>query len=226
MDVDIRKPASHDFGIRRPGMSGTTTTSDDEDDEDDLDSDEEDQVAAASGQPGPSRPTGRPNGQNGDSRTDVEGQTMDLPTAVDEAFPIYDSDEEYDHDYELEEARRAGGWHYYHTLITTKGREFGHKAVDVLKYAIPAPRSTQVDRSARQHMLFGDDAIQTKKFKAPKGKKIYVPVRVEPKVYFAAERTFLGWVSEAYYSSVPSRHLLTLCSLSFPSTSVPLLSHS
>ena len=37
--------------------------------------------------------------------------------------------------------------------------------------------------------------VQTKKFKAPKGKKIYVPVRVEPKVYFAGERTFLGWVS-------------------------------
>ena len=44
-------------------------------------------------------------------------------------------------------------------------------------------------------MLFGGAEIQTKRFKAPKGKKIYVPVRVEPKVYFAAERTFLSWVS-------------------------------
>ncbi|KAI6785828.1 vacuolar transporter chaperone 4 [Emericellopsis cladophorae] len=197
MDVDIRKPASHDFGIRRPGLSGTTTTSDDEDD---LDSDdEEDRVAAASGPSAPSRPAGQSNGQSRDSRRDVEDQTRDLPAAVDEAFPIYDSDEEYDDDYELEEARRVGGWHYYHTLISTKGREFGHKTLDLLKFAIPAPRSTQVGRSARQQMLFGDQDIQTKKFKAPKGKKIYVPVRVEPKVYFAAERTFLGWLEFSIY---------------------------
>lgn len=31
--------------------------------------------------------------------------------------------------------------------------------------------------------------------KLPPGKKICVPVRVEPKVYFAAERTFLSWLS-------------------------------
>lgn len=31
--------------------------------------------------------------------------------------------------------------------------------------------------------------------KLPKGKKICVPVRIEPKVYFAAERTFLSWLS-------------------------------
>jgi hypothetical protein len=36
--------------------------------------------------------------------------------------------------------------------------------------------------------------ITSKRFQAPKGKKIHVPVRVEPKVYFAAERTFLSWV--------------------------------
>ncbi|KAF2860165.1 SPX-domain-containing protein [Piedraia hortae CBS 480.64] len=32
-----------------------------------------------------------------------------------------------------------------------------------------------------------------KRFKAPPGKKIHVPVRVEPKVSFAVERTFLAW---------------------------------
>lgn len=32
-------------------------------------------------------------------------------------------------------------------------------------------------------------------FRAPPGKKIAVPVRVEPKVYFATERTFLSWLS-------------------------------
>lgn len=34
-------------------------------------------------------------------------------------------------------------------------------------------------------------------YRAPAGKKIAVPVRVEPKVYFATERTFLSWLSIA-----------------------------
>lgn len=37
----------------------------------------------------------------------------------------------------------------------------------------------------------GDDRILTREWRAPSGKRIAIPVRVEPKVYFAAERTFL-----------------------------------
>ena len=40
----------------------------------------------------------------------------------------------------------------------------------------------------------GQPVQATKRFKAPPGKKIHVPVRVEPKVYFATERTFLSWL--------------------------------
>ncbi|GJN68413.1 vacuolar transporter chaperone 4 [Purpureocillium lilacinum] len=192
MDVDIRKPVAHDFGIHRPGMSGTTTTSDD--DEEDIDSDEEEVQ----------RHGARPSTNGQSSRgalpapTDTEGQTVDLPTA-DEDFPIYDSDDEYDENYELEEARRVGGWHYYHTLISTKARAFGHGTLNVMKHLVPAPRATQVPRSARTEMLFGSGPVHTKKFRAPPGKKIYVPVRVEPKVFFAAERTFLGWLEYSIY---------------------------
>lgn len=39
------------------------------------------------------------------------------------------------------------------------------------------------------------DLNQTFADKVPKGKTIAVPVRIEPKVYFAAERTFLSWLS-------------------------------
>ena len=182
MDVDIRKPVSHDFGIRRPDISGTTTTSDDED----LDSDEEELIRSRAG---PSR---------GDSHgfprvVDTEGQTLDIPMA-DGDHPIYDSDDEYDANYALEEARRVGGWHYYSTLLSTKGRAVKDATVNALAHAIPVPQSTAVPRSQRLQMLFGDSPIQERRFKAPPGKKIYVPVRVEPKVYFAAERTFLGWV--------------------------------
>jgi hypothetical protein len=37
----------------------------------------------------------------------------------------------------------------------------------------------------------GDDRVLTREWHAPTGKRIAVPVRIEPKVYFAAERTFL-----------------------------------
>lgn len=37
----------------------------------------------------------------------------------------------------------------------------------------------------------GDDRIMVRDWHAPAGKRISVPVRIEPKVYFAAERTFL-----------------------------------
>lgn len=194
MDVDIRKPASHDFGIRRPGMSGTTTTSDDEDD---LDSDDED-LRPTNRYPGNGSGNGESSAQGASRRrglpSDVEGQIGD-PSGDNDDFPIYDSDDDYDENYELEQAKRIGGWHYYSTLISTKGRALGRGTVNVLQYAIPTPRSTAVPRSDRLQALFGMDEIQNKKFRAPKGKKIYVPVRVEPKVYFAAERTFLGWVS-------------------------------
>ncbi|POR33241.1 Vacuolar transporter chaperone 4 [Tolypocladium paradoxum] len=193
MDVDIRKPVAHDFGIHRPGLSGTTTTSDDE--EEDMDSDDDDVVRSV--RAGPSNGQSSAQGLQAVAR-DTEDQTVDLPTA-NEDYPIYDSDDEYDENYELEEARRIGIWHYYSTLIATKARLFGAATLNVLKHMVPAPRSTQVPRSERQTMLFGSQTIQQKKFKAPKGKKIYVPVRVEPKVFFAAERTFLGWLEYSIY---------------------------
>ncbi|KAI5955220.1 VTC4 [Candida jiufengensis] len=39
------------------------------------------------------------------------------------------------------------------------------------------------------------DLNSTFKDKLPKGKTICVPIRIEPKVYFANERTFLSWIS-------------------------------
>lgn len=40
-------------------------------------------------------------------------------------------------------------------------------------------------------MPSGDDRIMVRDWTAPPGKRISIPVRIEPKVYFAAERTFL-----------------------------------
>ena len=39
--------------------------------------------------------------------------------------------------------------------------------------------------------LRSNERILSRDFRAPKGKRIAVPVRIEPKVYFASERTFL-----------------------------------
>lgn len=191
MDVDIRKPVTHDFGIRRPDISGTTTTSDDDEEELDSDDEELNNVRRGAG-------NGESSRQGARLRTaglDTEGQTVDTP-AANEDFPIYDSDDEYDENYELEEARRVGGLHYYHVLFSAKLHAAAAGAWSVLKYVVPHPQGTQVPRSDRLQALFSNGRIQTKRFSAPPGKKIYVPVRVEPKVYFAAERTFLGWVSQ------------------------------
>ncbi|KAK3393210.1 VTC domain-containing protein [Podospora didyma] len=207
MDVDIRKPATHDFGIQRPGHSATTTTSDDEDDEDDSD-DEQPLATSHDGQ----------NGHNGASTSsqaivegglrnrrphalasDIEDQTVER--AGGDVTYLYDSDDEEDQDEtnRLEEARRVGGWTYYHALISTTADAVGRGTLSFLKAITPRPRATEVPRNPRLETLFGSGEIQTKRFKAPKGKKIYVPVRVEPKVYFAAERTFLGWLEFSIY---------------------------
>ncbi|KAK1657175.1 VTC domain-containing protein [Colletotrichum godetiae] len=199
MDVDIRKPVTHDFGIHRPNQSATTTTSDDDED-DELDSDDEEGPLVTSNNGATNgESSGQGASRNGGVALDVEGQTVDTIAPVDNEDFLYDSDEEYDADEALEEARRVGGWTYYKALASTKAQAFGERAIDVLKWTVPHPRGSVIPRREVQTTLFGSGAIQTKRFKAPKGKKIYVPVRVEPKVYFAAERTFLGWLEYSIY---------------------------
>lgn len=53
------------------------------------------------------------------------------------------------------------------------------------------------------------DTVFEAKFAAPPGKKICVPVRVEPKVYFATERTYLSWISIALILSATTTTLLS-----------------
>ncbi|KFA72535.1 hypothetical protein S40288_07865 [Stachybotrys chartarum IBT 40288] len=206
MDVDIRKPRTHNFGIRRPGVSGTTTTSDDDDDdEEDYDSDDDERQPLSTAATGESSARGAALNRGG--ATDIEGQTIDMSTSADN-YAIYDSDDEYDEDYELQEAQRIGGWYYYCKLIQSKSRA----ALAALRLALPIPTAHTIPRSERQQMLWGSGQLQHKKFKAPPGKKIYVPVRVEPKVYFAAERTFLGWMTwlQLEYSTYTATIAITL----------------
>ncbi|KAI0022984.1 SPX-domain-containing protein [Xylariomycetidae sp. FL0641] len=195
MDVDIRKPATHNFGIQRQGGHSHTsgTTSDDED----LDSDMEEEQGEARERTSGHR-DGPENGSQALVLRDIEEQTNDT-IVTDRDYPLYDSDDESDEDERLEEARRVGGWTYYSTLADHYATVAGRKTLAVIQALVPRPRATTVPRSNRQLMFFGDADIQNRKFKAPKGKKIYVPVRVEPKVYFAAERTYLGWLEFSIY---------------------------
>ncbi|PHH75094.1 hypothetical protein CDD82_4596 [Ophiocordyceps australis] len=216
MNVDIRKPVSHDFGIHRLGMSGTTTTSEADDEE--LDSDGED--ARSSGRAGPSSSSSAAaavrRATTAAAASDAEGQTADGPGASDD-YPIYDSDDEYDENYELEAAKRVGGWHYYSLLVSTRAHGFADAAATLFRNMVPRPRSTRIPRNSRQDLLFGSAPIEQKKFRAPKGKKIYVPVRVEPKVYLAAERTFLGWLEYSTYIGA-----IAVALLNFGSTPTPV----
>ncbi|TYJ58571.1 hypothetical protein B9479_000781 [Cryptococcus floricola] len=62
----------------------------------------------------------------------------------------------------------------------------------------------------------GDRVIYVDQFRAPAGKKIAIPVRVEPKVVFAAERTFLKWAHFAILLSGVSIALLNFIDPSDP----------
>lgn len=216
MDQDIRKPVSHDFGITRPGHSATSgTTSSGEEDEDDYDSDEEEEEQeraarmlppAASGANGESSGAGGVSGTDGDvdrrQFDDTEAQVREHPPPVrgpaaveeEDMNPLYDSEDEYDAGQDLEEARRAGGWRYVGALMRAAGRAAVAALMNMRK-------GSEIPRSDRVAAMFGTGPVVRKRFHAPPGKKIYVPVRVEPKVYFAAERTFLAWVSCSHFFS-------------------------
>ncbi|KAG6862512.1 hypothetical protein C0995_000060 [Termitomyces sp. Mi166 len=53
-----------------------------------------------------------------------------------------------------------------------------------------------------------DDRILSRDWAAPAGKKIAIPVRIEPKVYFAAERTFLKWMNTSVFIGTIATTLL------------------
>ena len=65
----------------------------------------------------------------------------------------------------------------------------------------------------------GDRVVYVNQFKAPEGKRIAVPIRIEPKVVFAAERTFLKASWHAYFQlfANPSGPTLQSCLEVYPS---------
>jgi SPX domain protein involved in polyphosphate accumulation/uncharacterized membrane protein YidH (DUF202 family) len=217
MDVDIRKPITHRFGIERPANTASYSTSDVDDDEEDSDDEPDDGPTGARGAnfltngssegddeqtrqlkaakralDEHSRAQARDGGEAPGNSLDEEERLAAMPLADDEY--LYDSEDDDDVEDELDEARRAGSWKYYPLLVS----HHAHLAADRLLQAVKkVPTRTTLPPNG--HAAGGvanplPGQVQIRRFKAPPGKRIHVPVRVEPKVYFAAERTFLSWL--------------------------------
>lgn len=216
MDVDIRKPITHHFGIKRPDQSTTYSTTtdnalddDSEDEEDDLDkssasscsrtlhgdedADSDEGIRRlraardAMEQHDMDRDTDFP--QHTSNDLDIEERIAASPLTHPDDYPLYDSEDEDDHraSSHLEEARHNGALPYAHALLAHHAVAAGHWLSGSFQALFPDP--------TRAPLL--DSTPEAKRFKAPPGKRIHVPVRVEPKVFFATERTFLAWLEVA-----------------------------
>lgn len=215
MDVDIRKPITHRFGIERPGTTASYSTSDVDDDEydsDDLMADPENDGNLVNGsqEDDPIRKLratqqildAHTQAQNRDdmeeATTAAPGNSLDeeerisaMPIAEDEY--LYDSEAD-DDEAELEHARETNSWKYYPLLIRRQAQTLGDQIFNTfhkIPTYTPLPQNGSAASGVGTQLTNG---VVVKRFKAPKGKRIHVPVRVEPKVYFAAERTFLSWL--------------------------------
>ncbi|MCJ1309592.1 vacuolar transporter chaperone [Agyrium rufum] len=237
MDVDIRKPITHRFGIERPGQSASYSTSEDnlDEDSDDEAHDEEDEDQEEDSDQshtlrGPPTDSATENtrrlrtaqeaidqnhldrardystfqdGQTNPNELDMEERLATAPLIIHESnpddYPLYDSDDETPEDPKdaIAEARRRGDWWlyarkmaYHRTVAISSFLFFG------LSKILPTPKPTPIPASSADPTapLPPNVPLEAKRFKAPPGKRIHVPVRVEPKVQFATERTFLSWL--------------------------------
>jgi len=201
MDVDIRKPITHRFGIERPNQAASYSTSDDPLDTDTEDEEENERVQGNTDAPQEDENTATDQGMrrlreardtmeqhdithasDPTNTLDIEERIAADPLSYPDDDPIYDSDDETD---DLEEAKRVGGWHYRRKLLK-------HHIVHAPSYLIDLFRN--IMSIANPTTPSPTPQPTSRRFRAPPGKRIHVPVRVEPKVFFATERTFLSWL--------------------------------
>ncbi len=229
MDVDIRKPVSHKFGIDRPGTSNDISTSGnlDDDSEDELnvmelpvakgseDDDRLRRLRAArdemeENEMARTRDYGTISNGNDPNALDIE-ERVAARRNRDNDYPIYDSDSE-DEEEDFENARREGGARYYVKRLERLASKVGASVINGFIAIIPRPTPTDVGQGGfTLGVPTWKQQGEVKRFKAPKGKRksssismlshqvnskpgIHVPVRVEPKVQLATERTFLSWL--------------------------------
>ncbi|KAL8755923.1 MAG: hypothetical protein Q9184_004659 [Pyrenodesmia sp. 2 TL-2023] len=234
MDVDIRKEAvkTH-FGIQRPGQTLSGTTSDDalDDDSEDLTEGEEENEEgneARRTQNDDLQIDGSAQSDQGirrlreardameqyeQERTADPANSLDIEERIaaqplleqPDDYPIYDSEEE-DSDSDSEDPRRHQTFYqwsrrklHHHVLLI---RKFFGRTLTLLT---PTPKPTPLPETTNGNL---GGPPMPRRFKAPKGKRIHVPVRVEPKVHFAAERTFLSWLEFSIFIGAMAGTLL------------------
>jgi uncharacterized membrane protein YidH (DUF202 family) len=111
----------------------------------------------------------------------------------DNDYPIYDSDSDDEED-DLEEAKRVGGLRYARKWTEHTAKNVGTAVINGVSFLFH-PKPTDVGEGGFSlGVPTWKQQGEVKRFKAPKGKRIHVPVRVEPKVQLATERTFLSWL--------------------------------
>jgi uncharacterized membrane protein YidH (DUF202 family) len=233
MDVDIRKPVSHKFGIERPGASNDISTSGNLDDDSEDDEDVVMGLPAANGSEDDDRLRRLREARDVMERNEMQ-RTRDYGTLTngdnpnaldieervaagrnrDDDYPIYDSDSD-DEDEDFEAAKREGGLRYAKKWMERTATHIGSKVMNGVVAIIPKPTPTDVGEGGFSlGVPTWKQQGEVKRFKAPKGKRtfphslisqqckqllttptgIHVPVRVEPKVQLATERTFLSWL--------------------------------
>lgn len=189
MDVDIRKPVSHRFGIERPGASNEISTSGNLDD----DSDEEDSMSGLPAAAGTDdderlrtlreardvmeqnemnrrRDYGTLTNGNDPNALDIEERVAAGRNRNDD-YPIYDSDSD-DEDDEYEVAKREGGLRYARKWVERAVSNAGLTVMNSFIAVIPKPTPTDVGEGGFQlGVPTWKQAGEVKRFKAPKGKR-------------------------------------------------------
>lgn len=204
MDLDIRKKPRPFLLLGKPRQDYGTYTSSDESEGEDMEQQEQDtQGLHADDGDAPSvndtaavdcaQTTAGPSQLDGVAIEDEAAHVIpgyDNTSAVD--FALYGSGE-YGSDYEdglrraLAEASYTGGLRYIRLLVVYHGLCRARALLNRLGMMRPT-HSPGLEEQ-------GSNRLAPTMVHAPEGKTIHVPVRVEPKVSFAAERTLLSWVS-------------------------------
>lgn len=167
MNVDIRKPVSHRYGIHRPQPSTSISANDEDSDDDETPGSEED---APNGHSGAMHSHVLFPAANG-NELDIEERIAAQPLAGDEDYPLYDSDDESVGTNELEEARRVGGAYYAQQLIKYYVRQTGHALARGLIAIIPRPRPTPLPPPEQRGIQVLGAQRTNQRFQAPPGKR-------------------------------------------------------
>ncbi|KAJ4477406.1 SPX-domain-containing protein [Lentinula aciculospora] len=99
------------------------------------------------------------------------------------------------------------------TFDETLKNQFEDEANGIMRDNVnPAAAGVADEEEDEELAPLGDNRLLSRDWHAPVGKHISIPVRIEPKVYFAAERTFLKWLNISVFIGTIATTLLNFTS--------------